>query len=225
MGLVKKLLLVLSLSVAAGAAFAGPGNPQNKIDYTTLEKAQPTDSGKRVEVLEFFGYYCPHCYAFDPLLTDWVQKQRDKIDFKRIHVVFRPGAMALFQQMYLTLEVMGKTEDVHSKVFVALHKDRVPLATEEQITDFVVKNGVDRAKYLEVYKSFSIQSKMRSLVGVHDRYSLDSVPTIVIDGRLVTSPEQLRTSIGDQPELALQQATLMVMENLVNQVIKERAGK
>ena len=214
-------LLAMSLGLLPGAAAAGPGNPQNNVDYLTLAKPQPAESGKRIEVIEFFGYFCPHCHAFDPVLTDWVNKHGDNIAFKRIHVVFRP-AMLPFQQMYITLDVLGKTHEVHSKIFHAMHNQRLALTNESQILDFLVKQGIEREQYLEIYNSFSVQGKMRSLTRMQEAFGIDGVPMIAIDGRFVTSPEILRGSIGSQPEKILHLATLQVMEALVLRVMRER---
>ena len=88
------VLATLSLSLAAAIAGASPSNPQNGIDYRTLDKAQPTESGNKVEVTEFFWYSCPHCSAFDPSLEEWVKKQGDWIVFKRVPVAFRESMVS-----------------------------------------------------------------------------------------------------------------------------------
>jgi thiol:disulfide interchange protein DsbA len=51
-------------------------------------------------------------------------------------------------------------------------------------------------------------------------YKVDSAPTIVIDGRFVTSPT-LAGKPG-QPETASQAATLAVMDYLVNKAAAEK---
>src|SRR3569832_2261434 len=78
-----------SYCFVALAASASPAEPVYGIDYRTLDKPQHTESGKKVEVLEFFWYSCPHCNAFEPSLSDWVKKQGDNIVFKRVPVAFR----------------------------------------------------------------------------------------------------------------------------------------
>jgi len=89
MRLFRHALAAISLGLLAVSVSASPANPQNGTDYRTLEQAQPTDSGKKIEVTEFFWYSCPHCAAFDPSLTAWVKKQGDKIVFKQVPVAFR----------------------------------------------------------------------------------------------------------------------------------------
>src|SRR5437870_788528 len=116
MRLIKHTLAALSLSLVAAAAFASPANPQNGVDYRTLDRAQQTDSGKKVEVTEFFWYSCPHCNALEPALEAWVKKQGDRIVFKRVPVMFREDFLPQ-QKLYYTLEAMGKLDELHQKVF------------------------------------------------------------------------------------------------------------
>lgn len=63
------LVLAVGLSLIALSAIASPTNPQEGVDYRMLPQAQPTDSGNKVEVTEFFWYSCPHWAAFEPSLS------------------------------------------------------------------------------------------------------------------------------------------------------------
>ncbi|MBC7404286.1 MAG: thiol:disulfide interchange protein DsbA/DsbL, partial [Cytophaga sp.] len=117
MRVMKKILMVLSLGLIAVTASASVSNPENGKEYTLLERPQPTDAGKKIEVIEFFAYYCPHCYVFDPILSDWVKKQGDNIAFKRIHV--SDSRVVPHQKLFYSLEAMGKLEELHTKIFNA----------------------------------------------------------------------------------------------------------
>jgi len=221
MRFLKHLLTAMSLSLVAIAASASPANLQNGLDYRTLAKPQPTDSGKKVEVIEFFSYACPHCSALEPSLADWVKKQGDNIVFKRIPVGFRPQWVPL-QQLYYSLEAMGKVDELNKKVFHAIHVERQSLENEGEIADFIAKQGIDRKKFLDLYNSFGVQTKVRRVEQLQENYKVDGVPMIVIDGRFVTAPSIVGASIGNQPEPALIAATLQVMDGLVAKAGKER---
>ena len=223
MRFLKHAIAALSLGLMAFTAGATPSNPQAGTDYRVLDQPQQTDSGKKVEVLEFFWYSCPHCYAFDPSLTDWVRKQGDKIVFKRVPVAFRESFVPQ-QKMFYALEAMGKGDELHSKIFNAIHADRKHVDTDASILDFVTKNGVDRQKFLDLYNSFAVQTKARRAAQLQNAYQVDGVPLIAIDGRFVTSPSIISTSLGSQPEPALFAATLQVMDWLVNKAAKEKGA-
>lgn len=221
MRFLQHVLAALSLSLVAATAGATPANPQNGVDYRTLDKAQQTDSGSKVEVTEFFWYSCPHCYAFDPSLTEWVKKQGDKIVFKRVPVAFRDSFVPQ-QKLFYALEAMGKLEQLHQKVFNAIHVERQSLDTDAAIAAFMVKQGVDKDKFLEVYNSFGVQTKARRATQLQAAYQIDGVPTIAVDGRFLTAPSIVSASMGNQPEPALHAATLQVMDALVARAAKDK---
>ena len=124
MQLIKKTVVATIVTVIAGlmslSAVASVNAPENGREYHTLAQPQQTDAVGKVEVLEFFFYSCPHCNLFDPIITEWVKKQGNSIAFKRIHVDFGQGQQPL-QRLYYTLEAMGKNEELHTKIFAAIH--------------------------------------------------------------------------------------------------------
>jgi thiol:disulfide interchange protein DsbA len=224
MRFIQQLLAALSLGFVAMTAAASPANPVNGTDYRTLDTQQQTDSGKKVEVTEFFWYSCPHCNAFDPALTDWVKKQGDNIVFKRVPVAFRESFVPQ-QRLYYTLEAMGKTEDLHKKIFSAIHTGKQSLDTESEIVDFIEKQGIDKKKFLELYNSFGVQTKVRRATQLQEAYKIDGVPTIAIDGRYMTSPSIVGAGLGNQSEPVLQSAALQVMTWLVAKAGKEQKAQ
>ncbi|MES2535780.1 MAG: thiol:disulfide interchange protein DsbA/DsbL [Pseudomonadota bacterium] len=224
MRLFQKFLAAFSLGLVVMTASASPASPVAGTDYRVLDKPQQTDSGKKVEVTEFFWYSCPHCNAFEPQLVEWVKKQGNNIVFKRVPIAFRPSFEPQ-QRLYYTLEAMGKTDELHSKVFHRIHADRQPLDTEAAIVDFIEKQGVDKKKFLEVYNSFGVQTKVRRATQLQQEYKIDGVPTIAIDGRYLTSPSIVGATMGNQPENVLGNATVQVMTWLVNKAAKDQKAQ
>jgi thiol:disulfide interchange protein DsbA len=220
MRLLKHALVALSLGFVAFAASATPANPQNGVDYRTLEQRQQTDSGKKVEVVEFFWYSCPHCYALDPELEAWVKKQGDNINFRRIPVAFRESFVPQ-QKMFYALEALGKGEELHRKIFNAIHAQHQPLDSETQIVDFMVKNGVDKQKFLDAFNSFAVQAKARRATQLMQAYQVDGVPLLAVDGHYETSPSIVANSLGNVSEQALGSGTLQVLDWLVAKVQQE----
>jgi len=186
----------LGVGVGAGAALAGlvvapvaraQGAPVEGRDYVKLSQRQPVQDPKRLEVIEFFWYGCPHCFAFEPVLEAWLKKLPPDINFRRMPVAFRDVPFVLHQKLYFALEVMGLVDPMHRKVFNAMHVDRNPLNTPEAIGDFVAKNGVDRAKFLDTMNSFGVAGKAKQAAGLSAGYKIDGTPAIGIDGRYFTS--------------------------------------
>jgi thiol:disulfide interchange protein DsbA len=224
MRLPRRLFCTALLGLAAGmsslSAFAA--DPQAGSQYLVLPSPQPTDTGKQIEVIEFFAYYCPHCYAFEPALEAWVKKQGDNIVFKRVHVP-RDASVLPQQRLFYTLDAMGLLNQYHQKVFDAMHQQHLRLSSDEQVFDWVAQNGIDRAKFIDTYRSFGIQAKLRRASAMMDAYGVDRWPLVVIDGRFITSPSHAGAGAPEgTTEAQQQQAALQVMDFLVT---KAKADK
>lgn len=216
MSLTKQLshwLVAASFGLMAFSVSATPTEPVEGVEYQRLQTPQSTDTGKKIEVLEFFWYNCPHCFAFEPSLAEWVKKRGDTIVFRRVPVGFRESFIPQ-QKLYFTLEIMNRF-DVHRAVFEAVHVARQKLDKEEQIVEFIEKQGVDKKKFLETFNSFTVQSKVNRVRQLMEAYRIDGVPTVVIDGQYITSPSIVGTALRGQSEQALNAATLQVMDALL----------
>ena len=166
---------------------------QSGTDYLTLDKPAPTEApAGQIEVVEFFWYNCPHCNAFEPMFDAWSKKLPKDVTVRRAPVAFRADFEPQ-QRLYYVLESLGKVEELHKKVFIAIHVDRQPLTTAAQITASVEKQGIPKAKFTELYNSFSISTKARKATQLQDAYALDGVPALGINGRYFTSGTQAKT--------------------------------
>jgi thiol:disulfide interchange protein DsbA len=215
MRLLRLAAACLFATAISGAAFASPTNPQNGVDYVTLAQPQPVQtSGKKVEVIEFFMYHCPVCNGLEAGFEEWVKKQGDRIVVRRIHMPYT-GAADPEAHLYLTLEALGKLDEMHGKVFDAVHKQRIRLNQDEPIIDWVSKNGIDRATFLGAWNSFGVLTRLRGLNRVIENYKVDSVPTIIVDGKYMTSPSMAHESIKTNNPQEMFQATLQIADALV----------
>ncbi|MET0266718.1 MAG: thiol:disulfide interchange protein DsbA/DsbL [Duganella sp.] len=183
--------MMLSAAVLSTAS-ASPTDPKNGVEYRTLATPQQADA-KKVEVIEFFDYACPHCYALDPTLNAWIKKQGNNVILKRVHIS-RSGGDLPQQKMFYTLEAMGLMNDaLNTKIFTEMHVNRNRMNRDELVFDFIAKQGIDRQKFIDTYRGFGVQGSVRRASSLMDTYGIDSWPTFAIDGRYVTSP-----SMADQ---------------------------
>jgi thiol:disulfide interchange protein DsbA len=183
-GAVSSLSAVALLSNTAAQAQAA--KPQAGVDYLVLDKTVPTEAAAgKVEVIEFFGYWCPHCNAFEPELEAWLKKLPANISFKRVPVAFRDADTPL-QKLYYTLEAMGKVNDTQRKVFTSIHADKLNLSTQEAIVAWAVKQGFDEKKFVETFTSFSVNSKVSRAKQLANDYKIQGVPSLGIAGKFYT---------------------------------------
>ena len=182
---------IVSASLAALGWSALPARAQVKkfedgTDYLALGKLAPVEAPKgKVEVIEFFWYSCPHCNAFEPALDDWVKRLPKDIAFKRVPVAFDDSFIPQ-QRLFYTLEAMNKVDELHAKVFHAIHVERQNLRTQDTIVTWAEKQGLDKAKFVELFNSFSVSTKARKGTQLQDAYKVSGVPALAVAGRFYT---------------------------------------
>ena len=174
------------------ALFAQAKKPEDGAEYLTLDKRVNVDTPPgKIEVIEFFWYSCPHCNAFEPKLEAWIKKLPPDVVIKRVPVAFRDDFVPQ-QRLFYSLEAMGKLDQMHNKVFQAIHGERVPLHREEQILEWVEKQGLEKAKFAELYRSFAVSSKARRAQQLQEQFKVSGVPSLGIAGRWYTDGELAR---------------------------------
>jgi thiol:disulfide interchange protein DsbA len=176
-----------SLLLASGAARAQA--PVEGRDYSLIQPPQTPANPAKIEVYEFFTYACPHCNAFEPIVGPWARSLPADVAFRRVPVNFLFNADN-FQRTYYALETMGLVDQMQAKVFAAVHVERQRLDKPEDIAALVAKNGGDGAKFLSVFKSFSVATAATKASKLQADYKIEAVPALTIQGRYLTSPSQ-----------------------------------
>ncbi|MBU3669565.1 MAG: thiol:disulfide interchange protein DsbA/DsbL [Polynucleobacter sp.] len=185
--LTKRIFIASIFILLSGVVGAQSQKIEEGFDYRILPVPQPVETKGKVEVIEFFWYGCPHCYDFEPELSAWVKRQPKDVVFRRIPVAFRDDLLP-HSQLFYALEAMGKGDALNEKVMYAMHKENKRLLAEPEIADWVASQGVDRNSFLATYRSFAVVSKARAAKQLAEAYRIDGVPTIVMQGKYVTSP-------------------------------------
>jgi thiol:disulfide interchange protein DsbA len=180
---------------AAGAADVVEGK-----DYVRLRNPQPVETGKKIEVIEFFSYGCPHCKDLEPILQAWVQKLPADVQFRRVPVMFQQRWEAL-AKIYYTLDAMGDEARLSPEVFKALHVNGLPLYQDKAFFDWAASHGLDRTRVAEVYGSFAVSSKFNRAKALAQTYNIQSVPTMIVDGKYLTASDRVGTHTAMPPVL------------------------
>lgn len=180
-------------------------------DYKIIDPAQPTGSGNKVEVLEFFFYGCSHCYHLHPNLSAWEKKKPKDVELVLVPTMLNPQWEPM-AYTYYALEAIGQQHNLHDALYESWNVKNTALVSESDITDFVARQGVDRKKFGDAYRSFGVQSKVTRSKQLSQTYRIRGTPTIIVDGKYLIT--------GLQP-----QAAVLVMNELVEKARKERASK
>jgi protein dithiol oxidoreductase (disulfide-forming) len=204
------MLAVFLVAIAAVPAATAQGLVEGK-QYTRMKPGLPVETGKKIEVIEFFSYGCPHCAAFEPLLQDWMKTMPPDVAFVRVPVSFQPRWEILAKDYY-TLDALGEGQKLSPEVFVAIHEKGIALWNDATFFDWTAAHGLDRKKVEDLYNSFTMASRMSRAKQLARAYNVESVPLVIIDGKFVTSPAQTGTHA----------ATIAAMNELIAKARAER---
>lgn len=181
--LFSSILLSTSAWLSAPVAWAQAALFKSGKDYLTLERPVATEAGAgKVEVIEFFWYSCPHCNAFEPSFAQWVKTAPKDVVVRRIPVSFRDD-FAPQQRLFFTIEAMNLMETLHPKVFAAIHVEKLLLNTDASVLAWAEKQGVDKVKFNEIYKSFGVATKLKRAVQLQNEFKVEGVPSLGVAGR------------------------------------------
>lgn len=176
------ILMFLPLTVMAKNYVAGS-------DYEVLSKPVATMSGNKVEVLEFFWYGCPHCFKFEPSISQWVKKLPSNAKFTRIPAPLNPRWM-VHTKVFYALEIMGKGDLYHSAIFNAIHVKKQRLFTEDKLINFLASQGVDKKLLSDTMNSFAVEMRARKAAQLSREYQLQGVPMLAVNGKYLITAEK-----------------------------------
>lgn len=198
----------LALGLAAASllpAARAQGAPVEGKHYARLAQALAGTPGK-IEVVEFFLYTCPACFAFDPQLEAWVHQLPADVSFRRVPV----GTQAMHklqQRMFHALQAMGAlTPAVHAGIFNAIHRGGATVADEAAAIALVGRLGVDTAKFKQTLGSFAVQNRAAQGLKLSEQSGATGVPTLVIAGRWRTGPGMAGEQVLPVANFLIQQA-------------------
>lgn len=185
-------LLPFAAAVFVAVAFVGGASAQELVEgkqYVRIKNPPPVEKGSKIEVIEFFSYGCPHCADLEPEIQAWTKTIPADVSFVRIPVMFQDRWIAL-AKIYYTLEALGIEPKYSIEVFSAIHKNGVNLTSDKTFFDWAAAKGLDRKKVEDVYNSFAISGKLNRAKSEAQKYNVQSVPMVVVDGKFVTAPDK-----------------------------------
>ncbi|MBE0613545.1 MAG: thiol:disulfide interchange protein DsbA/DsbL [Burkholderiales bacterium] len=207
--LLRNALAALILTLVATGALA---QAQLGRDYILLDPPRAVTSGDKIEVIEFFYYGCPVCYELEPKLSRWFFNGPPSVALRRVPALSSDN-WDNFAKLFYTLESMGQLARLHWPVYDNFHFNGVKLNEEATMAAWVAHNGLDKQKFIDTYHSPEIQAKLTEARNMTQNYDIKGVPSIVVDGRFVTSARMT----GGTSQL------MQVVEQLVGMARKARA--
>ena len=165
----------------------GPA-PVAGTDYEEIAGGQPYQplEGK-IEVVEVFGYVCPACAAFHPVVSDWEKKLPADVHFTYVPAPFGPEWNP-YAKSYYVAESMGLVKRTHDALINAIHVTHAmpgegDKPDEQKIANFYAGYGANAAQFLAAMNSFAVASKINRGKQFMMRSGVSSTPTLVINGK------------------------------------------
>lgn len=147
------------------------------------------EATEKPEILEFFSYWCPHCYNFEPLVAQIKQKMSDDVTFKKVHVNFMrftsPEVQDEATKAMMIGRMLNKEDELNMAIFRNIHVQRAPVTGLKDLTNLFIVNGMDAEKVEKAAKSFSINSQLKKnnqLVSQYRRH-VSGVPNFIVNGK------------------------------------------
>jgi len=166
------------------------------IEYHLITPPQPTQvSPGKVEVVEMFWYGCPHCFHFEPDVKKWLKKKPDNVEFIRIPATFN-SLWKFHARAFYTASALGVGEQIHEPLFKMIHLKRKMPRSEKEMRRFFVEHGVKGERFDEAFHSFAVDAKVRRAAELTQRYGIDGVPSIIVNGRYRIDAKAANTQKG-----------------------------
>ena len=169
------------------------------VNYDVISPAQPTNAPPgKVQVMEVFWLACPHCHALEPYLLAWRKSKPDYVQFVRVPVMWGPVQQA-HARLFYTLEALNR-DDLVETAFNTIHNLETQTGSESIMVGasaadtmkmqeaFATQNGIGASAFESAYNSFDVNTQLQQAEQITQTYEVESVPTVIIDGRYRTDP-------------------------------------
>jgi len=157
-------------------------------DYEEIAGGQPYQPlDGRIEVVEVFGYVCPACASFHPVVSEWEKKLPADVHFTYVAAPFGPEWNP-YAKSYYVAESMGLVSRTHDALINAIHVQHTmpgegDTPDEQKIADFYAGYGANPTQFLAAMNSFAVASKIARGKQFMARSGVASTPTLVVNGK------------------------------------------
>lgn len=192
---IQTILLSVLMLLSTASAMAQQAYQAGE-QYAVLEQPVRTRDADKIEVVEVFWYGCPHCYHFEPLVKQWLEKQPEDVDFWNSPAIWN-SKMKIHAHAFFTAKALGVMDKLHIPLFTTLVVERKPLANQQQVEDLFADYGVDREDFRKTFNSFGINSQVKQADARARSYKISGTPELIINGKYRVTA----TMAGGQAEM------------------------
>ncbi|MFT6984755.1 MAG: thiol:disulfide interchange protein DsbA [Psychromonas sp.] len=175
----KKVLALFAalilLPLASNAAQFEEGTHYQTVKQTATESP---------EIMEFFSFYCGHCFKFEPLMTTLKASLPDDVKIKKNHVNFLGKTMGPeLTNAYAAAEILQVEDKVANIIFDKIHTQRKAINGEKDILEIFVQAGVSEKEAKSALVSFPVKGLASQMKRDTETFQITGVPTIIVNGK------------------------------------------
>lgn len=172
---------------------------RQNLEYRVIPE-QPVETGSLIEVVDFFWYGCPYCNELQPALESWLKRKPADVALRRVPAIlndsWKPHA-----RIYYTLQRLGEAERLHLQVYHGYHVELLHMSKPDVMLEWAVKHGIERQRWLDAYYSPEVSNRVERAKVLTQAYTVNGTPTLVVDGRYLTSGDLAPSLTGMIPVL------------------------
>ena len=153
-------------------------------DYVEIDAGRWESKPGRIEVVEVFGYTCPHCAHLEPLLREWKGRQGKDVSLVPVPAAFG-GRWDIWARAYFAAEHLGVAARTHQAVFDALHvSGSLPgNPSAHELTTFYASQGVDPDRFRQALAAPEVEARMQRSASYVRAAGLQGTPSLIVNGR------------------------------------------
>lgn len=178
-----KLKNILPAAAAVFVLAANAHAATEGTDYTVLPKPIPQLQADKIEVLEFFGYFCVHCYHLDPVLLKHAKTFPADTYLRTEHVVWQPEMLGL-ARVAAAVNSSGLKYQANPEVFKAVYEQKINLADTATFKQWAEsQKSFDSKKLIAAYDSFGNPAQAKKMEELTNTYQISGTPTVIVGGK------------------------------------------
>ncbi|URJ25085.1 thiol:disulfide interchange protein DsbA [Candidatus Blochmannia ocreatus (nom. nud.)] len=148
------------------------------------------------KILEFFSFYCTHCYQFEQIyhISNHIQQTLPKnIYFYKYHVNFLGNLGKQLTHAWAVAIALGIETKISPILFEAIQKQQ-SIRTTEDIRSIFIKSGIKSEEFDTAWNSILVKSLILDQEQAAIDFCLKGVPSIFINGQYMVKNDKLDIS-------------------------------
>jgi len=174
------LLALISVSILASAQLS-------ESQYTSVREAITVTTGDQIEVVELFWFGCGHCFALEPSIKNWLKTKPENAKFVKVPAIFTSNLWEFHGKAFYTMKALDVPGEAYDAFFNELHIKKNRISNLNQLSKFLQAFEKTEEEIESAFNSFAVDSQVRLAKKITRQSGATGVPTMVVDGKYVTS--------------------------------------